>query len=86
MFINQSQAALNMGNWSSVALTAIASYFVIDWLMPETLSLRGFEFTSMGIFYAVIIGLVVGTLISIITEYYTAMGRKPVNSIVQQSS
>ncbi|GAB2531077.1 sodium-translocating pyrophosphatase [Rufibacter soli] len=80
------QAALNMGNWSSVALTAIASYFVIDWLMPETLSLRGFEFTSMGIFYAVIIGLVVGTLISIITEYYTAMGRKPVNSIVQQSS
>ncbi|MBC3538519.1 sodium-translocating pyrophosphatase [Rufibacter sediminis] len=80
------QAALNMGNWSSVALTAIASYFVIDWLMPETLTLRGYEFTSMGIFWAVIIGLIVGTLISIITEYYTAMGKKPVNSIVQQSS
>ncbi|MFB9864449.1 sodium-translocating pyrophosphatase [Rufibacter immobilis] len=80
------QAALNMGNWSSVALTAVASYFVIDWLMPETLTLRGYEFTSMGIFWAVIIGLVVGTLISIITEYYTAMGKKPVNSIVQQSS
>ncbi|WP_181304245.1 sodium-translocating pyrophosphatase [Rufibacter sp. XAAS-G3-1] len=80
------QAALNMGNWSSVALTAIASYFVIDWLMPETLNLRGYEFTSMGIFWAVIIGLIVGTLISIITEYYTAMGKKPVNSIVQQSS
>ncbi|WP_205499642.1 sodium-translocating pyrophosphatase [Rufibacter psychrotolerans] len=80
------QAALNMGNWSSVVLTAIASYFVIEWLMPDTLTLRGYEFTSMGIFWAVIIGLVVGTLISIITEYYTAMGRKPVNSIVQQSS
>ncbi|GGK57758.1 sodium-translocating pyrophosphatase [Rufibacter glacialis] len=80
------QAALNMGNWSSVALTAIASYFIIDWLMPATLNLRGYEFTSMGIFWAVIIGLVVGTLISIITEYYTAMGKKPVNSIVQQSS
>ncbi len=80
------QAALNMGNWSSVALTAIASYFVIDWLMPETLNLRGYEFTSMGIFWAVIIGLIVGTLISIITEYYTAMGKKPVMSIVQQSS
>ncbi|RNI30874.1 sodium-translocating pyrophosphatase [Rufibacter immobilis] len=80
------QAALNMGNWSSVALTAVASYFVIDWLMPETLTLRGYAFTSMGIFWAVIIGLVVGTLISIITEYYTAMGKKPVNSIVQQSS
>ncbi|WP_210466226.1 sodium-translocating pyrophosphatase [Rufibacter roseolus] len=80
------QAALNMGNWSSVALTAIASYFVIDWLMPDTLNLRGYEFTSMGIFYAVIIGLIVGTLISIITEYYTAMGKRPVDTIVQQSS
>ncbi|MFC6998594.1 sodium-translocating pyrophosphatase [Rufibacter roseus] len=80
------QAALNMGNWSSVALTAIASYFLINWLMPETLSLRGYEFTSMGVFWAVLIGLAVGTLISIITEYYTAMGKGPVNSIVQQSS
>ncbi|GAA4303619.1 sodium-translocating pyrophosphatase [Nibribacter koreensis] len=80
------QAALNMGNWSSVLLTAIASYFIVDWMLPERLSLRRFEFTSMDVFYAIIIGLIVGTLISLITEYYTAMGRKPVNSIVQQSS
>ncbi|MDX5419380.1 MAG: sodium-translocating pyrophosphatase [Hymenobacteraceae bacterium] len=80
------QAALNLGNWISVALTAVGAYFAIHWLMPENLVLRNFEFTNDGVFYAVIIGLVVGTLMSIITEYYTAMGKKPVNSIVQQSS
>ncbi|WP_276499120.1 sodium-translocating pyrophosphatase [Pontibacter litorisediminis] len=80
------QAALNRGNWISVILTAAASYFVIHWLLPENLNLRNFEFTNNGVFMAVIVGLVVGTLMSIITEYYTAMGKKPVNSIVQQSS
>ncbi|WP_439880207.1 sodium-translocating pyrophosphatase [Pontibacter sp. MBLB2868] len=80
------QAALNRGNWISVILTAIAAYFVIHWLLPATLVLRNFEFTNNGVFMAVIVGLVVGALMSIITEYYTAMGKKPVNSIVQQSS
>src|SRR5206468_1763161 len=31
------------------------------------------------------LGLVVGTLMSLITEYYTSMGKRPVNTIVQQS-
>lgn len=80
------QRALNLGNWSSVVLTAVASYFVIAYMLPETLSLRGFEFTPIRVFYAVLIGLIVGTLMSIITEYYTAMGKRPVMSIVRQSS
>ena len=80
------QRALNLGNWSSVVLTAVASYFVIDFMLPETLNLRGFEFTPIRVFYAVLIGLIVGTLMSIITEYYTAMGKRPVMSIVRQSS
>lgn len=83
---SQVQNALNMGNWSAIIFTAIASYFVIKNILPETLSLRGYEFTSMGVFYAVVIGLVVGGLISFITEYYCSMGKRPVNSIVQQSS
>ncbi|MEJ8803027.1 sodium-translocating pyrophosphatase [Pontibacter sp. H249] len=80
------QAALNRGNWISVILTAIGAYFSIQWLLPENMNLRNFDFTANGVFIAVIVGLVVGTLMSIITEYYTAMGKKPVNSIVQQSS
>lgn len=80
------QKALNMGNWGSIVLTAIASFFLVDYLLPETMMIRDFPFTSMDVFWAILLGLVVGALMSIITEYYTAMGRRPVLSIVKQSS
>lgn len=80
------QRALNLGNWGSIVLTAIAAYFLVNFTLPETMSLRGHEFTRGGVFGAIIVGLVVGTLMSIITEYYTAMGKRPVLSIVRQSS
>jgi len=81
------QKALNMGNWSSIVFTAIASYFIVNWMLPDTaMNIRGFEFTKMNVFCAIILGLVVGTLMSAITEYYTAMGKRPVQSIVNQSS
>lgn len=80
------QRALNMGNWGSIILTAIASYFLVNWLLPDTLTLRGNDFTKNGVFGAIMVGLVVGTLMSIITEYYTAMGKRPVKSITRQSA
>jgi K(+)-stimulated pyrophosphate-energized sodium pump len=80
------QNALNLGNWSSIILTAGASYFLVKYMLPETLSIRGFEFTSMDVFWAIFVGLIVGALMSIITEYYTAMGRRPVLSIINRSS
>ncbi len=80
------QAALNKGNWLSVIFTLVSSYFLVNWMLPESLSIRGFEFTSMGVFFAIALGLAVGALMSYITEFYTAMGKKPVLSIVKQSS
>lgn len=81
------QKALNMGNWGSIILTAIASFFLVQYILPETtMQLRGFEFSRMDVFYAILVGLVVGTLMSIITEYYTAMGKRPVMSIIRQSA
>ncbi len=80
------QNALNLGNWSSIVITGVASFFIVKWMLPETLNLRGYEFSSMNVFYAIMVGLVVGTIMSIVTEYYTAMGKAPVNSIIQQSS
>ncbi len=79
------QKALNMGNWGSIVLTAVASYFLVNFLMPDTMILRGHEFTKNGVFGAIMVGLTVGTLMSIITEYYTAMGKRPVNTIIRQS-
>ncbi len=93
------QNALNIGNWASIILTAIASYFAVIWLLPDgnfhmirdmgvdgTLKAGAHLFNKMDIFYSIIVGLIVGTLMSLITEYFTAMGRSPVQSIIKQSS
>jgi len=80
------QKALNMGNYGSMILTAIACYFLVNYILPETMTLRGLEFTRNGVIGAIAVGLIVGTLMSIITEYYTAMGKRPVLSIIKQSS
>jgi K(+)-stimulated pyrophosphate-energized sodium pump len=80
------QRALNFGNWLSIILTAVASYFAVKLLLPDTMAIRGFQFTSDNVYYSIVVGLVVGTLMSLITEYYTAMGKRPVQSIISQSS
>jgi K(+)-stimulated pyrophosphate-energized sodium pump len=79
------QKALNLGNWGSIVLTAIASVLLVNYLLPESMVLRDQTFTKWGVLGAIAVGLVVGTLMSIITEYYTAMGKRPVLSIVRQS-
>ena len=88
---SQVQKALDLGNWVSIILTLIASYFLIDWMLPETMTMNFFgegakEVSSMNVFYAACIGLAVGALISVVTAYYTSLGKKPVLDIVQNSS
>jgi K(+)-stimulated pyrophosphate-energized sodium pump len=80
------QKALNMGNWGSIVLTALASIGLVYYILPDTLVLRNIEFTKWGVLGAIGVGLAVGTLMSIITEYYTAIGKRPVLSIIRQSS
>ena len=85
------QAALNKGNWGSIIMTAVACYFLIDWMLPSELSMSFFgegikTFTSTNVFYSVIVGLIVGGGISWMTEYYTGLGKKPVLDIVRNSN
>jgi len=81
--------ALNLGNWGAMALVAISSYPLVMWMLPEHMEfVRGdvrLVITNMNVYLAIILGLVVGTLMSMVTEYYTSMGRRPVDSIVQKS-
>ena len=79
------QRALNIGNWASVILTTIACGALVMWMLPANMEIRGFKFTNTGVFYAILVGSVVGALMSIVTEYYTSMGKRPVMSIVRQS-
>ena len=85
------QAALDLGNWASIIITLIASYFLIDWMLPESLTMNFFgegdkAIPSLNVFWAACIGLAVGALISAVTAYYTSLGKKPVLDIVQNSS
>ena len=92
------QNALNIGNWASIVLTAIATFFVVRWMLPDgdlhmsrdevdgVVKSGAIVFDKTGVFLSIVVGLVVGTLMSIITEYYTAMGKRPVLSIIRQSS
>ena len=75
--------ALNIGEFGSAALMLIASYFLIQIFIPE--SVEGLPFGANGVFGATIAGLVAGLAVGKVTEYYTGTGKKPVNSIVRQS-
>ena len=75
--------ALNIGEFGSAFLMLIASYFLINAFIPE--SVEGLPFGATGVFWATIAGLVAGLLVGKVTEYYTGTGTKPVNSIVRQS-
>jgi K(+)-stimulated pyrophosphate-energized sodium pump len=80
------QTALNIGEFGSAGLMVVASYFIIDQMLPASWTFNGFEYTSFGVFLATIAGLVAGLGVGKITEYYTGTGTKPVNSIVRQSN
>jgi K(+)-stimulated pyrophosphate-energized sodium pump len=93
----QVMGALNKGNWFSIALVAISCYFLVTYMLPETMEMHFFgevgeggkstiSITSLRVFYATIIGLIVGGVISSVTEYYTGLGKKPILNIVQKSA
>jgi len=86
------QKALNLGNWTSIILTTIACYFLVMWMMPAKMEFLRLDvlgnkpvITNTGVFLAILVGSIVGALMSIVTEYYTSMGKRPVMSIVRQS-
>lgn len=91
---NTVQGALNMGNWASILLSLLASYFLIQWMLPAEMTMEVFSSgqkhmestSSTNVFWAVVIGMFVGAAISYITEYYTGLGKKPVMGIVQKSA
>jgi K(+)-stimulated pyrophosphate-energized sodium pump len=88
---SQVQKALDIGNWVAIIITLVASYFLIIWMLPETINMKFFgegykSISSLNVFWASCIGLAVGALISMVTAYYTSLGKKPVLDIVENSS
>ena len=95
----QVMGALNIGNWTSILLVAAACYGLITYMLPEQISMVFFGenldaageeipriISRINVFYSTLVGLVVGAVISSVTEYYTGLGKSPILKIVQQSS
>jgi K(+)-stimulated pyrophosphate-energized sodium pump len=90
----QVMGALNIGNWTSIILVAASCFGLVTWMLPENMQMNFFEsngnvlkeVSSLQVFYATLVGLFVGAVISSVTEYYTGLGKKPILKIVQQSS
>ncbi len=87
----QVQTALNIGNWVSIALVAVSCFFLVNWMLPAKMNMNFYgeglqSISSMRVFYAALVGLVVGAVISSVTEYYTGLGKKPILKIVEKSS
>jgi K(+)-stimulated pyrophosphate-energized sodium pump len=79
------QSALNIGTFGAAGLMIVASFVLIQWLLPSSFMIDGRPFSSMGVFMATIVGLIAGTAIGLITEYYTAENRGPVHGIAKES-
>ncbi len=79
------QAALNFGTFGTAFLTAAATFLLANLLLPASWTVGDTTFTWWGIASAAVIGLVAGTAIGLITEYYTGEDKKPTNEIAAAS-
>ncbi|MDC1032498.1 V-type H(+)-translocating pyrophosphatase, partial [Candidatus Marinimicrobia bacterium] len=79
------QKALNRGEFGSSILMVVVIYFLIQKFLPANFDQGLLSYTSIGVFYATVIGLAAGLGIGLITEHYTGTGTSPVKSITDQS-
>jgi len=79
------QKALNIGEIVAGLILLAGTFFIIRAVLPETWTVADKEFSSLGVFGAIAVGLIAGIVIGSITEYYTGTGKKPVVNIVKQS-
>ena len=79
------QKALNRGEFGSAFIMVAIIYFLIHQFLPGSFQQGSITYSSMGVFYATIIGLAAGLGIGIVTEHYTGTGTSPVKSITDQS-
>ncbi len=79
------QKGLNRGHFGSSAIMVVVMYFIITAILPDNFVLNSVDYTSLGVFFATLVGLAAGIGIGTVTEFYTGIDTKPVRSISKQS-
>jgi H(+)-translocating pyrophosphatase len=67
----------------SSALMAVAMYFVTAAMIPDTFIINENEYTSMGVYWCFLSGLISGLAVGLLTEYYTSDQYQPVKDIAK---
>jgi len=68
--------ALNAGTFGSAAILIVVAYFAVKALLPAE---------HFGVFWSLVAGLAAGTIIGLVTEYYTSDEYKPVQGIAKSA-
>ena len=67
----------------SSALMAVVMYFFTIALIPETFNLGGEEYTSLGVYFCFLAGLISGLTVGLLTGYYTSEKYGPVQEVAK---
>ena len=79
------QAALNKGTFGACGLAAVATFFLCRYVLPATFQVGKQSRSPVDVFWAVLVGLVAGTVIGLLAEHYTAEGKGPSNAVADAS-
>lgn len=80
------QTALNFGTLGAGIVMAGITYPIVKYVAPETFTIMGVKtYHAAGIFWATIAGLIAGYAIGLLTEYFTAENKGPVQRIAKAS-
>jgi K(+)-stimulated pyrophosphate-energized sodium pump len=79
------QTGLNMGEFGASGIMAVLAFFVIRGMLPAQWVLDGVTYTALGVYWAVLIGLVAGVMIGLVTEFFTSTHNSPVIGIARAS-
>ncbi len=67
----------------SSVLMAVVMFFFTMALIPEFFELNGEQYTSMGVYWCFLSGLIAGLAVGLLTDYYTSDKYKPVQEVAE---
>ncbi len=80
------QSALMGGTYVSAILTIVTTYFIVkEYGVPFSFGNPGTEYGAMGPFFAIMAGVISGTIVGFVSEFFTSSKFFPVRKLAKRS-
>jgi len=80
------QSALMGGTYVSAILTIVTTYFIVGRFgVPFSFGNPGIGYSAMGPFYAIVVGVLSGTIVGFVSEFFTSSKFFPVRKLAKRS-